>query len=152
MDSNVYMICFPVTSNYKNDARYIESALPQQQLEDVLIGLEFYMEDHCEDIEFCGLAEDYAAYFLTEFFDCKNSTEQAWDEQGDERRVINLFTAREQRCGPGYKKYVDPILTFESTEFIQAYLAFCKSPSADYEKFSAEELIQKYREEHPDVL
>lgn len=147
----VYKIYHKYSCDVEADAVYVESDLPQTRLADLVIGLQFFVEDNTRCGRSSCITEGMASYLLCNFFDCKPSGKAEWlrlvkgviskkvtgagRDRGatDVERVkddvmpkycIELVGEREQRAGPHYKRYKVPIRKLNNTKYIRALRAF----------------------------
>ena len=154
----LYKIGYP----YPNDQtpQYVETSLPAEKVADILIGLEFYLEDNTKYGMNLAITEEMAAYLLCKFFDCRTVEKEqigkskwydADIEDIAEIMHIDLFAERERRCGDAYQKYEANIESIKETKFVKALcsyfnddIAFKKIWNENAHMLSSVEIMQKY--------
>ena len=142
----IYLLSTPIYPGYKKFIRYIRSALPQERLEDIIVGLDFYVHDviRGSDREWSGIPEDHIVYFLSENFGCTEATKQEWKEQSGSRPEIDIFTARRKRYNKNHQDYIDIITPYEGTPFIEAYRRLEDAKAERDKNTQPDQLIQKF--------
>lgn len=152
---SIFKIVHYYAKDMERDAQYVESELQQPQVADLVVGLQFFLEDNCSNTD--NFNEEMASYLLCNFFGCKKVDKAAWtrfsqsldeDEIAEEWYYVDLFCDREERCGPDYKQYQAPIENLKDTKFIKALCAFFNSEESSHASPPVEELLAKYTEEN----
>ena len=146
----IYKIYHTYAIDKEKQAKYIETDMDQEEAANLVVGLQFYIEDHTVEGAHSTITEDHACYLLCHFFGCKESTAEQWNEENmdrlddyDDDCCIDLFSEREFRCGlPEY--YERPIVIIKNTPFIKAICAYFDSPSSQKEEHTAEDIIKQY--------
>ena len=97
---------------------YIATNLSVEEVADLIIGLEFYIETHSKYGERSCITEEMAGYFLCEFYGAilvsreRLSKLNEYDKEEEDitsEYWIDLYGDREKRCGPDFHKYIDKI-------------------------------------------
>ena len=112
---------------------YVESDLGIHEVADIIIGLEFFIEDHTKYGENSFVTEEMGAYLLCNFFGCKQVDRndirnyKEYDTQIQDIPDIyhiDLYSEREIRCGEYYEKYEECIEAIKDSEYIRKLCAF----------------------------
>jgi|GEM_PF-5897534 len=89
-----------------------------KEVEDLCVGLEFYIEDYSRyGNDYC-VSEDVRARFLCEFYGCTLVEACTYDDK------IDMYSARERRCGSDYHKYIDKIQEHLNSDFVRKLKAY----------------------------
>ncbi|MDO4469855.1 MAG: hypothetical protein Q4C84_08430 [Bacillota bacterium] len=153
---NIYKIDYA----YANDSSsvYIETDMDEKEVADLIIGLEFYIEEYTKYGEHECITDEMAVYFLCKFynaviFDSERIHElDTYDEEMqdiDENFQIDLYQEREMRCDSGYKKYIEKIRSHLETNYVKKLCAFYNDDMIfgkyPHKYLSVTEILKKYK-------
>lgn len=125
-------ICHPYAVSDKSSV-YIETTKGTSEIADIVVGLQFYLEENTKYGDCYDITPEIAAYMLCEFFNCKlvdkSEIEKFKEYDSDIGDVndcytIDLHSDREHRCGKNYKQYITKISKITHTEFVKALCSF----------------------------
>lgn len=152
---NVYKIYHTYSSTY--DGIYVESDMDINEVADIVIGLQFYIEDFTKHGAHACITEEMAVYLLCEFFNCERYNtgnlylHKFYDTDTDDLAEIlwiDLYSDREHRCGKDYKKYIDRIKPYVRSEYITKLCSFFNDgdifKKSKYSMLTPQEIIKKY--------
>lgn len=135
--------------NTSHKGIFIESDMKFKEITDIIIGLQFYTEDFTKHGEHSCLTEEMVAYFLCEYYNCKNYDYYNMDIKDKKKYTkIDLYSEREYRCGDNYKQYIELIKPYFNTEYIKKISLYFNDDSIFnqhcLEMLSPEEILKKY--------
>ncbi len=152
---NIYKLCFPYS---KKDSIYLSSDMNKEQIADIYVGFEFYMEEHTKYGDCSVIDVDVAAYLLCDLFGCSVFDKEylhllgSYDSKAKDLREsvwIDLYEERERRCGEGHERYIQNIMEYTETEFVRKLRAYFDSEDV-YKKpvgtgfLSPEQIMTRY--------
>lgn len=137
---------------------YIGTDMTVYELADIIVGLQFYIEDNTKHGEHTCITEEMAVYLLCNHFNCEEydkdnlcQLESYDDTEKDlvESQWIDLYGDREIRCGITKRdECKEKIKPYAETDYIKKLCryydddaAFSKSP---YDMLTPLQILEKY--------
>lgn len=108
----------------EKESRYIETDMSMDEAANIVIGLQFFIEENTTYGSIGTVDENTAQEFLCQFFGCSPVTRQEWKLQGNKRsHTIDLYMERERRVGQCAEMcaHIEP---YRDTPFMQTLMAF----------------------------
>lgn len=152
---NVYKLCFQFSGK---DPVYISTDMSLEEVADIYVGFEFYIEFNTRYGDENVINEEVAAYLLCNICGCSVYDEKKlhllnkYDPETadlNETEWIDLFDERERRCCPDYEQYIQKILKYKDAEFFRKLCAYFDSEEIHArplgtDTLSPEEIAKKY--------
>ena len=142
-----------LNTNEPNNAIYIKSDMSKEEICDIIVGLQFYLEDNTIFGTHIFIHENIMSYLMCEFFSCKLATKKdiifskGYNKEYNDitkSNHINIYNERDKRCGSHYKDYEENILHLKDSKFIQKLCTYYNDESVLKKYLTTEQILEKY--------
>lgn len=105
-----------------DSSEYIKSNYSKEEIINLLVGIQFYIEITTQTGINCVVNNDMLAYILCSFYGCKYVSKNMTDKNMNIEE-IDMYFEREKRCGDNY---IDYIINLRVNSKPKAFFDLCK--------------------------